>query len=61
MFAHIVQRVATAQAYAESLDAAAQEADTARAERERRESELIRRTIRLADGKNPDKRWFGCC
>ncbi|SPO28088.1 related to YPT7 - GTP-binding protein of the RAB family [Ustilago trichophora] len=61
MFAHIVHRVVTCQAYTASLEAAS-ETDQQREERETRESENMRRTIRLASGKNADtKGWFGGC
>lgn len=61
MFSHIVHRVTTLQAYEEAARLAAED-EREREERERREAELLRRTIRLASGKNPDRdRWFGCC
>lgn len=62
MFAHIVQRVATLQAYTEALQANNTQAEHERQQRQRREDELIRRTIRLASGKNPnDRAWLGAC
>lgn len=61
MFQHIVHRVVASQAYTESLQAE-QEGEEGREEREAREAELMRRTIRLASGKNPDRGWgLGCC
>ncbi|SNX85183.1 related to YPT7 - GTP-binding protein of the RAB family [Melanopsichium pennsylvanicum] len=61
MFRHIVHRVVTSQAYEASLVSSDGETEEERNERERREAELMRRTIRLASGKNPDSKWLGCC
>ncbi|SJX64057.1 related to YPT7-GTP-binding protein of the RAB family [Sporisorium reilianum f. sp. reilianum] len=60
MFAHIVQRVGAASAF-DDAQRAVGESDAQRREREEREAELVRRTIRLASGKGTGERWFACC
>ncbi|TKY89941.1 hypothetical protein EX895_001239 [Sporisorium graminicola] len=61
MFTHILQRVVASTAFDEA-QSAQNETPAQREERMHREDELMRRTIRLASGKNPnDRRWFGCC
>lgn len=59
MFSHIVQRVVRLQAW-EEAQLQENETEAEREERTRREEEVIRRTIRLASGKEGG-RWFGCC
>jgi hypothetical protein len=60
MFQHIVTRVAAVHAYEQSLQTSEHEA-AGDDERDRRQSELIRRTIRIASGKPPDKSWYSTC
>ncbi|SAM84523.1 related to YPT7-GTP-binding protein of the RAB family [Ustilago bromivora] len=60
LFSHIVHRVTTLQAYEDAARRTAEDQGE-REEREGREQELMRRTIRLASGKNPDRGWLGCC
>ncbi|KAJ1597827.1 hypothetical protein NDA14_004825 [Ustilago hordei] len=60
LFSHIVHRVTTLQAYEDAARRTAEDQGE-REERERKEQELMRRTIRLASGKNPDRGWLGCC
>ncbi|EST08040.2 Small GTPase superfamily [Kalmanozyma brasiliensis GHG001] len=59
LFAHIVSRVVAHQAW-QVAQLTEQETHEERNERERREEEVMRRTIRLASGKG-NERWFGCC
>ncbi|GAC74146.1 ras-related GTPase [Moesziomyces antarcticus T-34] len=60
MFQHIATRVAAVHAYEQSLQSSEHEA-AEHDERDRRQSELIRRTIRIASGKPPDKSWYSTC
>lgn len=62
LFQHVLQRIVTTTAYMEASNAASGgETAEERQQRETSEAEVMRRTIRLASGKNPNDRWFGCC
>ncbi|PWZ03682.1 ras-domain-containing protein [Testicularia cyperi] len=59
MFQHIVTRVVASETFAQQSLESQQDADEQERIRLQHEN-TIRRTIRLASGKNPDRKW-GCC
>lgn len=63
MFRHILHRIVSTSTYMDAQQCAAANAHSCedRHDRQHLEAEIMRRTIRLASGKNPNDRWFTCC